>query len=563
MTTEMRTLGGRVSPSTAIGLVLFGLSLGVYISGLPPSITWSNAAADSGDLASAVNSLGVPHPPGYPTYVFLGKLFTFLPFGDTAFRLNIMSAVTGAVAVAATFYAGLFLVRLAAPEGPAFAAGDGEADESSGDRPHGSPAEYLPAVVGALALAFSPIFWSQAIVTEVYSLNALFAAVIAAIALSWLWELRVGRPPSMGKPVLISFIFGVGMGNHLTLAAVAVPLLLLIALRVPSRRFKTWGSMALGALVGLGVYAYLPIAAAGTPPVNWGGADSWSGFFWVVTGGFYRDFVFGLPFAEWDDRLVAWADVMLDHFAPGLVAALAGAWLLWRRDRLLAGALGLTFLSVSAYATFYETGDSLVFLIPALLMVALWISLGVRSIVDEIAVPLITGSRFVRYAPWTLGVFALVMVLAVPGLSALRNYPVSGGFRLDLSGDRSATDYGEAAFRAVEPDAVIMALGDNDIFSLWYQSFVVEEDSEVVVVVQNFLQFDWYVEDLRSLHPGLLPEGLSEEFDEAVKAVVNEHLGRRPVYLTFDDAFPAPEYDLRKEGEVFRVLAKKDQEAGA
>ncbi len=133
--------------------------------------------------------------------------------------------------------------------------------------------------------------------------------------------------------------------------------------------------------MGLGVYAYLPIAAAGTPPVNWGGADSWSGFFWVVTGGFYRDFVFGLPFAEWDDRLVAWADVMLDHFAPGLVAALAGAWLLWRRDRLLAGALGLTFLSVSAYATFYETGDSLVFLIPALLMVALWISLGVRSIV--------------------------------------------------------------------------------------------------------------------------------------------------------------------------------------
>ena len=567
----MRTLGWRASPSAVIGLLLFGLCLGVYISGLPPSITWNNTATDSGDLATAVEVLGVPHPPGYPTYVLFGRLFNFLPVGDTAFRLNVMSAVAGAGAVAATFYAGRFLVRLAAPEGPAFATGGGEADLSSGGRPHDSPVEYLPAVVGALALAFAPIFWSQSIVTEVYSLNALFAAVIAAIALSWLWELRVGRSTSMVKPLLLSFIFGVGMGNHLTLAAIAMPLLLLGALRVPSRRFKTWGTMALGALVGLGVYAYLPIAAAGTPPVNWGGADSWSGFTWTVTGGFYRDFVFGLPLAEWDDRLLAWVDLMLDQFAPGLMAALAGAWLLWRRDRLLAGALWLTFLSVSAYATFYETGDSFVFLIPALLMIALWISLGVRSLVDELAVPLIAGSRFVRFVPWTIGVFAVVMALAVPGLSVLRNYPSSGGFELDLSRDTAARAYGEEVFQQVEPDAVVMTHPDASVFSLWYRKYVVEQDSEVLLVGRNFLQFDWYLDGLRSRHPGLIPSELPEDFAGVVRAVVDEHLGTRAVYLTIPDPILLQaDYILEEQPlaakcpdcGVFKVVGKRGESGG-
>ncbi|MEE9198573.1 MAG: DUF2723 domain-containing protein, partial [Dehalococcoidia bacterium] len=72
-----------------VALALFGVAFGIYVSTLPTSITWSNSGSDSGELAAAVRTLGVPHPPGYPTYVLLGRLFAFLPFGEVAFRTNL------------------------------------------------------------------------------------------------------------------------------------------------------------------------------------------------------------------------------------------------------------------------------------------------------------------------------------------------------------------------------------------------------------------------------------------------------------------------------------------
>ncbi|MBW2474999.1 MAG: DUF2723 domain-containing protein, partial [Deltaproteobacteria bacterium] len=44
--------------------------------------------------------LGVPHPPGYPTYTLLGWLFTRLPFGSIAWRVNLLSSVSTAAAAA-------------------------------------------------------------------------------------------------------------------------------------------------------------------------------------------------------------------------------------------------------------------------------------------------------------------------------------------------------------------------------------------------------------------------------------------------------------------------------
>ena len=56
------------------------LSFIVYVCTLAPTITWRNDGVDSGDLAAAVAVGGVPHPPGYPTYLILGEVFKLLPF---------------------------------------------------------------------------------------------------------------------------------------------------------------------------------------------------------------------------------------------------------------------------------------------------------------------------------------------------------------------------------------------------------------------------------------------------------------------------------------------------
>jgi hypothetical protein len=82
----------------------------VYLLTLARTLTWAHDGADGGDLIVAVLTGGVPHPPGYPTYLLLGSLFARLQVGAPAFRLNLMSAVGAAAVVAVTgwyFYYGL------------------------------------------------------------------------------------------------------------------------------------------------------------------------------------------------------------------------------------------------------------------------------------------------------------------------------------------------------------------------------------------------------------------------------------------------------------------------
>ena len=81
-----------------VSLAVTELALGAYLPTLAPTITWRNDGSDSGDLAAAVATLGIAHPPGYPTYVLFGRAWAALPLGgDLAYRLNLLSAVCAAL----------------------------------------------------------------------------------------------------------------------------------------------------------------------------------------------------------------------------------------------------------------------------------------------------------------------------------------------------------------------------------------------------------------------------------------------------------------------------------
>ncbi len=269
------------SPLLLVGVAVWAASLALYLATIAPSLTWgaNEIGVDGGELLAAAKTFGVPHPPGYPTYTLLLRGFaTAVPIGDFAFRGNLMSAVLAAFSVALVYAVILRFARYLAPNGRA-------------------AAYALGASVGAAVFASAPLFWSQAIITEVYTLNTLFAGVLLLIA-----SHLVLRPPSESDSegpnatrwvALFAFLLGLGLGNHLTLLAVAVPLLLWMGMRLGVRRVVTpW---VLGALVlGLGVYLYLPISAAQGPPVNWGGADTLDGLTWMLTGRAYQDYVLGV-----------------------------------------------------------------------------------------------------------------------------------------------------------------------------------------------------------------------------------------------------------------------------
>ena len=79
----------------------------VYVRTLCPTVY----VGDSGELISAAYTLGIAHPPGYPLYCLLGKLFTFLPFGNIAYRVNLLSAFFASLTVGMVYRILLRLLR--------------------------------------------------------------------------------------------------------------------------------------------------------------------------------------------------------------------------------------------------------------------------------------------------------------------------------------------------------------------------------------------------------------------------------------------------------------------
>ena len=80
---------------------VFGAALWLYLTTLAPSVV--TLFDDSLEFQLVTYQLGIAHPTGYPLYTLLGKLFTFLPMGNVAYRVNLMSAVFGALTVALVY----------------------------------------------------------------------------------------------------------------------------------------------------------------------------------------------------------------------------------------------------------------------------------------------------------------------------------------------------------------------------------------------------------------------------------------------------------------------------
>ena len=167
-------------------------------------------------LQMQVSVLGITHPTGYPTYLMLTHLFTYLPFGDPAYRVNLGSAVYAALAVVAVYAAGLLLGR-----------------------------RVVAAASGALAFGLGTALWSQAVIAEVYTLNALLVSVTIVVLLLW-------REHRKDRYLLLSaFLVGLCLTNHLTSGLLLPASLLFVALvdwrRLVDVRLVVKGCLALPA----------------------------------------------------------------------------------------------------------------------------------------------------------------------------------------------------------------------------------------------------------------------------------------------------------------------------
>jgi hypothetical protein len=448
----------RVDAAIAVGIAAGAFAL--YALTLWPDVT----GGDGGEIVGAVASRGVIHPPGYPLYELLGRLFVGLPFGSLAWRVNLLSAVCDALA-AALFY--LATSRWTESRGAG--------------------------TTTAALFAFSPCIWRYAICAEVFALNNLANAGLLFVAV--LYDRRAERRYAL----LGALVVGLGLSNHHTILFSAVPLVAWALWRGRSDllTLRNGGLLVTCFGVGLLPYLWLPIAAAGSPAVTWGAADRWAGFWTHVLRREYGTFQLapsGIAKGAATETAAAWArDLCKQIGAWGMLPAALGIYACAsspRRRPLGVAILAASVLSVgvvvllgnlpvtrSPYgeivSRFWQQPDAFVFVL---------CGLGVAEI----------GRRTRPWVATALGGVAL-LVLPAAHFGAMNRH-----------GSTLVRSYGAEILRAAPPGALMLTRGELITNTVRYLQLAEGMRSDVRVVDVELLGFSWYGPRVVAEHPEIV-----------------------------------------------------------
>ncbi|HDZ13097.1 MAG TPA: DUF2723 domain-containing protein, partial [Bacteroidetes bacterium] len=149
-----------------VAIGVFVVAILAYLRTIAPDVSFW----DCGEFIAASFTMGIMHPPGAPLFTIIGRLFTFFPIHNVAWRVNVISVISSALTITLLY---LIIVRLT-------------------NIWRGQPKNamdrwivYGGAVIGALAFAFSDSFWFNAVEAEVYAMSMLFTALAVWIVLYW------------------------------------------------------------------------------------------------------------------------------------------------------------------------------------------------------------------------------------------------------------------------------------------------------------------------------------------------------------------------------------------
>lgn len=493
----------------AVPVVASGL---IYSLTAGQGLTWRHGGEDGGDLATAVARLGVPHPTGYPLYILVGRLFLGLAT-DPARALNLASVFWGA------FSAGLIswlVFRLNSRFSQPL------------EKKWQAPQSAISGIIAGLALAFAPLIWSQALITEVYAFNlALNALWLVTLAL---WQ----EKPVTKRLILVALVGGLAVGHHRTALFTVVAGVLFIAweklrkkaatqlvtrkptanLLLPRQVLRLTLIVGIFALAILVPYLYILLRGGSEPASNWHnpGFNNLAGFWQEFSGSDYRSFLLAVPLSQSFSRLAATASLLLQQFGLiGLGLGLIGLAACWldRTTRPLLGLISGGIILHIAFAATYAAENSQVYLIPAF---ALW------AVVLGLGFSWLTANLPRNYRAIT-GLALILLAISVPLISLVANYN-----QLDLSRDRHADEWAKSRLETAPPDAVLVSYNDAATFALWYGQYVKNYRPDVAVVEGRLLATNWYRQNLARLYPNLKQASNAE-------VITNQNLEASRAYL--------------------------------
>ncbi|NTV20114.1 MAG: DUF2723 domain-containing protein [Chlorobium limicola] len=181
-----------------LAVALFAAVELLYLRTMAPTLSFW----DCGEFIATAYTLGVPHPPGAPLFLLLGRVFSMIPlFSDIGARVNLISTLASSATVMLTYLIALRFIIMYRKSDPE--------SWSPGDRVSACGS----ALVAALALAFSDSFWFNAVETEVYALSSFFTAMVLWLMLRWHEDYP--NPGHERWLMLMMYMVGLSIGVHL------------------------------------------------------------------------------------------------------------------------------------------------------------------------------------------------------------------------------------------------------------------------------------------------------------------------------------------------------------
>jgi hypothetical protein len=388
------------------------------------------ALEDDGLFVLSSYFLGIEHPPGFPLFTLIGHLFTQLPFGSVAYRVHLASAFFGALSCGL-----LWLCARALAPGR------------------------LPAYLAALGLGFSPAFWSQALIAEVYTLNSFFFLLLTYLGLR-------ACPPGSESPnprllPWLALVFGLSLSNHWPLMGLAAPAFAVLVWPLRREMLARLGLISWLVIAGLLPYAWLVYRSWMAVPISfYGPLETLTEIWFFLSRAGYGE-VDVQPGAGWLDRLKFLQFVVVE---VGRQFAVAGALLgvvgvaLQRRTLgtrvtafLVAAFLMPTAVLVLLLGFSYDSVSKHVFHVyplPAYALVALWAAIGFAWLRERLTL------RPAAAAAACAGVLAAILA-------------VGGRYNLGTDHEWGAR-YAQVLARTLPRDAVLFVKGELDIGPIGY-----------------------------------------------------------------------------------------------
>ncbi|MGI8498746.1 MAG: glycosyltransferase family 117 protein [Gemmatimonadaceae bacterium] len=481
----------------------------LYVITLSPS----TAMWDTSEYIAAAKVLGLPHPPGNPLFVLIGHVFGMLPIAPAyAMRINILAAL--ASAGAATMW---FLITERVLVG------------WLADRWQRIAGGAVAALIGATAFTV----WNQSVVNEkVYTVSLFGLAVI-----SWLtvrWSDDPDGPVADRILVLVAYLLGLGYSNHMMgfLAGPAVAVAVLVRRPATILRWKLLLICAVALAAGITPFLFEPIRAAHFPAINEGEPTTRESFLYNFNRGQYgKPSVFDrqAPFAgqlgmwwlyfRWQwlrdmQETAPWLQQLLA--ALFFVLGMFGGYVHWKRDRRSFWYVATFMFTLTLLLIWYlnfryghsqclampntpdtqcEVRDRDYFFIVSFSMWGVWAALGLVFLWESVAA--LFGADKVTAAGETIDLPRRRSWLLATPVLALAFAPMIGNWHAASRAHQTDTrDFAHDLLDSVEPYGVLITVGDNDTFPLWYAQEVEGIRRDVLVANTSLLNTDWYTRQL-------------------------------------------------------------------